>query len=221
MRSALPSAVNRVEGRLRPRLFHLLDFRPMFSVEFFQLFECLLTVHLRFKALELLLIAVLHRLLDRADCIEQGAVVLLSFLRDHTGRLGGDEPLCNQSVDVFFHGVLAQSHRRADGLVARVTLKGFPVLAEHQISVHRDLACREIQTKYFVGQRKNRAPLCAEKQKRPTHPRTTKRGVQSASRLVRIVHVCIGICFFCMYVFIPRPRGCSILPQSFLFVQSE
>ena len=31
------------------------------------------------------------------------------------------------------------------------------------------------------------------KQKRPTHPRTTKRGVQSASRLVRIVHVCIGL----------------------------
>ena len=31
------------------------------------------------------------------------------------------------------------------------------------------------------------------KQKRPTHPRTTKRGVQSASRLVRIVHVCISL----------------------------
>ena len=29
--------------------------------------------------------------------------------------------------------------------------------------------------------------------KRPTHPRTTKRGVQSASRLVRIVHVCISL----------------------------
>ena len=42
-------------------------------------------------------------------------------------------------------------------------------------------------------QRKNRAPLCAEKQKRPTHPRTTKRGVQSASQPVRIVHVCISL----------------------------
>lgn len=31
------------------------------------------------------------------------------------------------------------------------------------------------------------------KQKRPTHPRTTKRGVQSASRSVRIVHVCISL----------------------------
>ena len=31
------------------------------------------------------------------------------------------------------------------------------------------------------------------KQKRPTHPRTTKRGVQSASQLVRIVHVCISL----------------------------
>ena len=42
-------------------------------------------------------------------------------------------------------------------------------------------------------QRKNWTPLCAEKQKRPTHPRTTKRGVQSASQLVRIVHVCISL----------------------------
>ena len=42
-------------------------------------------------------------------------------------------------------------------------------------------------------QRKNWAPLCAEKQKRPTHPRTTKRGVQSASQPVRIVHVCISL----------------------------
>ena len=31
------------------------------------------------------------------------------------------------------------------------------------------------------------------KQKRPTHPRTTKRGVQSASRSVRIVHVRISL----------------------------
>ena len=32
-----------------------------------------------------------------------------------------------------------------------------------------------------------------ENKKRPTHPRTTKRGVQSASRSVRIVHVCISL----------------------------
>ena len=32
-----------------------------------------------------------------------------------------------------------------------------------------------------------------ENKKRPTHPRTTKRGVQSASHLVRIVHVCISL----------------------------
>ena len=36
--------------------------------------------------------------------------------------------------------------------------------------------------------------LYAQKnKKRPTHPRTTKRGVQSASQLVRIVHVCISL----------------------------
>lgn len=33
MRSALPSAVNRVEGRLRPRLFLLLDFQPNKSLK--------------------------------------------------------------------------------------------------------------------------------------------------------------------------------------------
>ena len=57
-------------------------------------------------------------------------------------------------VDILFHGVLAQPHRRSDSFVARVALKGFPVLAEHQVSVHRDLACREIQTKNFDWQRK-------------------------------------------------------------------
>ena len=55
---------------------------------------------------------------------------------------------------------------------------------------------KRLSGKIFIPlliQRKNRAPLCAEKQKRPTHPRTTKRGVQSASQLVRIVHVCISL----------------------------
>ena len=55
---------------------------------------------------------------------------------------------------------------------------------------------KRLSGKIFIPlliQRKNRAPLCAEKQKRPTHPHTTKRGVQSASRLVRIVHVCISL----------------------------
>ena len=120
VRSALPSAVVRVEGRLRPRLFHLLDFRPLNAVEFSQLFERLLAVHLCFKVCELLLVTVLHRLLNRADGIEQGAVVLLSFLRDDGGRLGGDELLCDQSVDVLFHGILAQPHRVPDSLVARM-----------------------------------------------------------------------------------------------------
>lgn len=52
------------------------------------------------------------------------------------------------------------------------------------------------QQKIFIPlliQRKNQAPLCAEKQKRPTHPCTTKRGLQSASQPVRIVHVCISL----------------------------
>ncbi len=36
--------------------------------------------------------------------------------------------------------------------------------------------------------------LYAQKnKKRPTHPCTTKRGVQSASQLVRIAHVCISL----------------------------
>ena len=54
----------------------------------------------------------------------------------------------------------------------------------------------QAEQKIFIPlliQRKNRAPLCAEKQKRHTHPRTTKRRVQSASQLVRIVHVCISL----------------------------
>ena len=154
VRSALPSAVMRVEGRLRPRLFHLLDFRPLSSVEILQFFQHFLAVHFLLKVCQLLLVTVLHRLLNRANGIEQGAVMLLSFLRDDGGRFGSDELLCDQSVDILFHRVLAQSHRVTYSLVARVALKGFPVLAEHQVSVYRDLACREIQTKDFVRQRK-------------------------------------------------------------------
>ena len=74
------------------------------------------------------MVTVLHRLLDRADGIKQGTVMLLSFLGNDGGGLGRDELLFNQSVDMLFYGVLAQSYRRADSLVARVALKGFPVL---------------------------------------------------------------------------------------------
>jgi len=104
--------------RSRHLCFLLLDFRPLSSVEILQFFERFLSVHLRLKVHELLLVTVLHRLLNRANGIEQGTVMLLSFLRDDGGRLGGDELLCDQSIDVLFHRVLAQTHRRTDSLVA-------------------------------------------------------------------------------------------------------
>ena len=72
-------------------------------------------------------------------------------------------------------------------------------------------------------QRKNRAPLCAGKQKKTytsTHNET--RGAVS----IPIGSYCACMYKssnypFCISIFRPRPRGCSILTQSFLFVQSE
>ncbi len=51
--------------------------------------------------------------------------------------------------------------------------------------------------------------------KRPTHPRTTKPGVQSASQLVRIVRVCIGLRFLCMYGFYPTASWVLYLNTEF------
>ena len=55
---------------------------------------------------------------------------------------------------------------------------------------------KRLSEKIFIPlliQRKNRAPLCAGKTKKTYTSTHNETGVQSASRPVRIVHVCISL----------------------------
>ena len=72
-------------------------------------------------------------------------------------------------------------------------------------------------------QRKNRAPLCAGKQKKTytsTHNETRGAVCIPISSYSACLYKSLN-CPFCISIFIPRLRGCSILTQRFLFVQSE
>lgn len=81
----------------------------------------------------LLLVAILHRFLNRADGIEQIAVALFAFLCDDGGRLGCNQSFLNQTVHIFFHGIVAHTNRFADGFVTWVALKCFPIFTVHKM----------------------------------------------------------------------------------------
>ena len=72
-------------------------------------------------------------------------------------------------------------------------------------------------------QRKNWSPLCADKTKKTytsTHNETRGAVCIPISSYCACMYKSLNWPF-CISIFIPRPRGCSILTQSFLFVQSE
>lgn len=69
-------------------------------------------------------------------------------------RFSCDQMLLFQSRYIFFDSVSTESYRPANGFVTWMTLKGFPILAVHQVSVHRNLSGRESKTKDFIRQRK-------------------------------------------------------------------
>ena len=98
----------------------------------------------------MLLVMILHRILYRADGIEQIVVTLFAFLRVHRGRLGCDQPLFGQTVHMFSNGVFAHADSFPDRFVARMALKCFPALAVHQIRIHCNLTGAQSQTKYFI-----------------------------------------------------------------------
>lgn len=97
---------------------------------------------------------ILHRILYRADGIEQIAVALFAFLRVYRGRLGCDQPFFGQTIHMFSNGVFAHADSFPDRFVARMALKCFPVLAVHQIRIHCDLTGAETQAENFIRQRK-------------------------------------------------------------------
>ena len=82
------------------------------------------------------------------------------------------------------------------------------------------------QQKIFIPlliQRKNRASLCADKTKKTytyTHNETRDAVCIPASSYCACMYKSLN-CPFCISIFIPQPRGCFILTQRFLFVQSE
>lgn len=154
MRSALPSAVSRVAGRLRPHLFLLLIFGravklplyrrfSMFAVKFGEFFQSRLTPHFAFQTNHLLFVRICCRILNWTDGLEQIAVALFAFLRVYRGRLGCDQPFFGQTVHMFSNGVFAHADSVANRFITRIALKCFPVLAVHQIRIHCDLTGAE------------------------------------------------------------------------------
>ena len=165
MRSALPSAVSRVAGRLRPHLFLLLIFgravklplnrrSPVFAVKFGEFFQSRLTPHFAFQTNHLLFVMICCRIINWTDGIEQIAVALFAFLCVYRGRLSCDQPFFGQTVHMFSNGVFAHADSFPDRFVARMALKCFPVLAVHQIRIYCDLAGTETQAENFIRQRK-------------------------------------------------------------------
>ena len=82
----------------------------------------------------------------------------------------------------------------------------------------------QAEQKIFIPlliQRKNRAPLCASKTKKTytsTHNETRGAVCIPASSYCACMYKSLN-CPFYISIFIPRPRGCSILTQKNLFVK--
>ena len=90
--------------------------------------------------LQLFLVVLLHHLCDGTDREEQVAVSPAAIPICDCSRLGCDEALCLQAADVLSHRVDAHSRRPPDGPAAGPALKCFPVFAEKEIGIHRNLS---------------------------------------------------------------------------------
>ena len=95
-------------------------------------------IHLR----QLLFVELIERSLDRADGVQQTAVVLKAGLGKDRGVLCADESFVSEGADVLAHCVDAHPCRRTNRFIAGPALVGTPVCAAEQISVHRELTRR-------------------------------------------------------------------------------
>ena len=102
---------------------------------------------------QLPLVERLDRRLDGTDGVEQISVEQPAAFAAHHSRLGADEPLLLQAADVFGDGILAHTHRLADGFIAGIALEGLTVLCPQQIAVDSDLSRAQPQNKNFIGNR--------------------------------------------------------------------
>ena len=84
---------------------------------------------------------------------------------------------------------------------------------------------KRLSGKIFIPlliQRKNRAPLCAGKTKKTytsTHNETRAAVCIPVSSYCACMYKSLN-CPFCIWIFLPRPRGCYILTQKNLFVKN-
>ena len=112
---------------------------------------------------ELPLIKLVDGKLDRQDRVEQTSVLLAPVPRDDAGALCADEPAFLQLLHILPHGVVAHTHRLADGGVAGMALIGSAVFDAEQVTVDSDRAVRQAQLIDLIGQRKiilDRIALC-------------------------------------------------------------
>ena len=81
-------------------------------------------------------VVVVHGILNGTDRVEEIAVVLFTFSRLDSCRLRVDEPLFNQTGDMFGDRVLTHTNRFANSAIAGMTLEGSSVLAVHQVVLY-------------------------------------------------------------------------------------
>lgn len=126
----------------------------MLTVVFSQFCHRGLPTHFLVQAYHLLLVVIRNRFFNRMYGIEQITVALFTFLRDDGGRLGCDQPLLDQTVHIFFDGVVAHTNRFADCFITWLALKCFPIFTIHEVGVDQDFTTAESQREDFIRQRK-------------------------------------------------------------------
>jgi hypothetical protein len=91
---------------------------------------------------------------DRLQGILQAAVVSATVTSANHRRLGIDEALALKAIYIFLDGVIAHADGFTNRGVARMTLKGFPVLAVHEECKESDLAVVKSETEHSLRHRK-------------------------------------------------------------------
>ena len=98
---------------------------------------------------------VIHRLLDGTDGELQRPIPHLAGFHAHLGGFHVDELPFFKLANVFRNRVGAHARVLANLPDARPALVGFPVLAENQVGVDRQLAWGQSQGEDRIGQKKN------------------------------------------------------------------
>lgn len=116
--------------------------------------RCFLPLYIQRYFLQLLLVELLHRFLDRADGEEQISVSLLTVLRGDAGRFCSDELPVFQHPYIFSYCVSAHSSSLSDGFETGPALISISVLTEKQIRIYCQFSRRQTEQEHFIWYRK-------------------------------------------------------------------